>query len=269
MRRWSINHTWISSRRLLSNGLSDDDLPCALLGRCELAAGLKLLVIDVVGRLIVAGAGVCVRQSANLWWIDRPDVINYLHRLESQAARSFLQSNRVDLMAMLLDVEDSTQTAEGAALQLGCHRVHVEIRVFCNFFHCLAFPLIIDVVERLLVWTHHPRVFLDLLNLQAKLPTRIQHFWDQIFENCKRKNSISFLSLAIDQLTKRSWAHKTLMLHCLYAAFRFVQKQLTTLLIANGFFHSDLERQASHNHGEQNDASEIRLRREQWEIKRG
>lgn len=50
------------------------------------------------------------------------------------------------------------------------------------------------------------------------------------------------------------------MLHCLYAAFRFLQKQLTPMLIANGFLHSDLERQATHNHSEQNNASKIRLR---------
>lgn len=50
------------------------------------------------------------------------------------------------------------------------------------------------------------------------------------------------------------------MLHCLYAAFRLVQEQLTPMLIANGFFHFNLERQATHDHPEQNNASKIRLR---------
>lgn len=47
------------------------------------------------------------------------------------------------------------------------------------------------------------------------------------------------------------------MLLCLHTALRLFQKQLTTMLIANGFLHLDLERQAAHNHREQNDASEI------------
>lgn len=49
------------------------------------------------------------------------------------------------------------------------------------------------------------------------------------------------------------------MLHCLYAALCLVQKQLTTMLIANGFLHSNLERQATHNHPEQNNASKIQI----------
>lgn len=50
------------------------------------------------------------------------------------------------------------------------------------------------------------------------------------------------------------------MLHCLYAAFRFVQEQLAPMLIANGFFRFNLKRQATHDHPEQNNASKIRLK---------
>lgn len=50
------------------------------------------------------------------------------------------------------------------------------------------------------------------------------------------------------------------MLHCLYAAFRLVQEKLTPMLIANGFFHFNLERQTTHDHPEQNNASKIRLK---------
>lgn len=73
-----------SPRKLLSNGLSNADLRCALLGRfIASTADMKLLLpIDVVGRLILAEFVVCKAKRANLRWIDRVDVINYLSNSE-------------------------------------------------------------------------------------------------------------------------------------------------------------------------------------------